>query len=226
MPSQMAYPQDCVVHQRTYGTTNASFMSVFFVVLGPINVSALTWVANEYADISCPHNNLDCEGTSFFEDHFHVRSLSGNSKEISSAIYLQVSIISQALIFVTCSQSWSFMERPGSLVMCAYALAQLVATLIAVYAEISFASISVIGWGWAGIIWLYSLIFYIPLDIIKFAVRYSLSGEAWNLVFDRKFLHQTAFTSKHDYGKDNREAKGVLSQRTTQGLMSWRVGNQ
>ncbi|KAF7140039.1 hypothetical protein RHSIM_Rhsim06G0128800 [Rhododendron simsii] len=114
-------------------------------------------------------------GTSFFEDHFHVRSLSGNSKEISSAIYLQVSIISQALIFVTHIQSWSFMERRGSLLMCTFVLAQLVATVIAVYAEISFASNSVIGWGWAGIIWLYSLIFYIPLNIIKFAVRYALS---------------------------------------------------
>lgn len=60
------------------------------------------------------------------------------------------------------------------------------ATIIAVYAEISFASISGIGWGWAGVIWLYSLIFYIPLDIIKFIVRYALSGEAWNLLFDRK----------------------------------------
>ncbi|KAI8544783.1 hypothetical protein RHMOL_Rhmol08G0321700 [Rhododendron molle] len=167
------------------------------------------------------------EGTSFFEDHFHVRSLSRNSEEISSAIYLQVSIISQALIFVTRSQSWSFMERPGTLLMCAFVLAQLVATLIAVYAEISFASISGIGWGWAGIIWLYSLIFYIPLDVIKFAVRYAWSGAAWNLVFDRKvrdivsrFLYQTAFTSKHDYGKDDREAKWVLSQRTIQGLMS------
>lgn len=58
--------------------------------------------------------------------------------------------------------------------------------MIAVYAHIEFASISGIGWGWAGVIWLYSLIFYIPLDIIKFAVRYGLTGEAWNLLFDKK----------------------------------------
>ncbi|KAH7866279.1 hypothetical protein Vadar_018033 [Vaccinium darrowii] len=156
------------------------------------------------------------ESTSFFEDYFHVSSISGNSEEISSAVYLQVSIVSQALIFVTRSQSWSFLERPGTLLMCAFVLAQLIATLIAVYADISFASISGIGWGWAGVIWLYSLIFYIPLDVIKFVVRYALSGEAWNLVFDRK----AAFTSKHDYGKEDREAKWVLSQRTIQGLMS------
>ncbi|XP_008783452.1 ATPase 10, plasma membrane-type-like [Phoenix dactylifera] len=151
--------------------------------------------------------------TSFFESHFKVRSLSSNSEEISSAIYLQVSIISQALIFVTRSQSWSFMERPGTLLMCAFVVAQLVATLIAVYAHISFASIRGIGWGWAGIIWVYSVIFYIPLDIIKFTVRYALSGEAWNLIFDRK----TAFTSKRDYGKEDREAKWALSQQNLQG---------
>ncbi|KAH7858113.1 hypothetical protein Vadar_020134 [Vaccinium darrowii] len=156
------------------------------------------------------------EETTFFQTTFGVSSLSGNSEEVSSAVYLQVSIISQALIFVTRSQSWSFVERPGTLLMVAFVVAQLVATLIAVYAEISFASISGIGWGWAGVIWLYSLIFYIPLDIIKFTVRYALSGQAWNLVFDRK----TAFTSRKDYGKEDREAKWVLSQRTLQGLMS------
>ncbi|XP_061359211.1 ATPase 10, plasma membrane-type [Gastrolobium bilobum] len=152
--------------------------------------------------------------TTFFETHFHVSSLSSDSEKVSSAIYLQVSIISQALIFVTRSRGWSFLERPGILLMCAFVIAQLVATLIAVYASISFAKITGIGWGWAGIIWLYSLIFYVPLDIIKFTVRYALSGEAWNLLFDRK----TAFTSKKDYGKEDRTAKWVLSQRSLQGL--------
>ncbi|KAF8029228.1 hypothetical protein BT93_E1786 [Corymbia citriodora subsp. variegata] len=152
--------------------------------------------------------------TTFFEDHFGVSSLSSNSEKVSSAVYLQVSIISQALIFVTRSQSWSFVERPGVLLMVAFVVAQLVATLIAVYAKISFAYISGIGWGWAGVIWLYSLVFYVPLDIIKFTVRYALSGEAWNLVFDRK----TAFTSRKDYGKDERAAQWVLSQRSLQGL--------
>ncbi|KAL9460649.1 hypothetical protein AB3S75_003782 [Citrus x aurantiifolia] len=153
--------------------------------------------------------------TDFFETHFHVKSLSSNTEEVSSAVYLQVSIISQALIFVTRSQSWSFLERPGALLMCAFVVAQLVATLIAVYAHISFAYISGVGWGWAGVIWLYSFIFYIPLDVIKFIVRYALSGEAWNLVFDRK----TAFTSKKDYGKEDRAAQWILSHRSLQGLV-------
>lgn len=57
---------------------------------------------------------------------FNLSSLSSNSEEVSSAVYLQVSIISQALIFVTRSQGWSFLERPGTLLMCAFVVAQLV----------------------------------------------------------------------------------------------------
>ncbi|KAI4355344.1 hypothetical protein L6164_004125 [Bauhinia variegata] len=154
--------------------------------------------------------------TTFFETHFGVTSISSNSEKVSSAIYLQVSIISQALIFVTRSRGWSFLERPGTLLMCAFVVAQLVATLIAVYAHISFAYIEGIGWRWAGVIWLYSLVFYVPLDIIKFIVRYILSGDAWNLLFDRK----TAFTTKRDYGKEDRAAKWILSRKSLQGLMA------
>ncbi|XP_028796327.1 ATPase 10, plasma membrane-type [Neltuma alba] len=154
--------------------------------------------------------------TTFFETRFHVASISSDSEKVSSAVYLQVSIISQALIFVTRSQGWSYLERPGGLLMCAFVVAQLVATLIAVYAHISFAKITGIGWGWAGVIWLYSLIFYIPLDIIKFTIRYILSGQAWNLVFDRK----TAFSSKKDYGKEDRAAQWIVSQRSLQGVLS------
>ena len=105
------------------------------------------------------------------------------------------------------------------MLMCAFVLAQLVATLIAVYARISFAYISGIGWGWAGIIWLYSVIFYIPLDIIKFIIRYALTGDAWNLLFERK----TAFTSKKDYGKEDRAAKWILSQKSLQGLQDFEI---
>jgi len=61
-----------------------------------------------------------------------------------------------------------------------------VATLIAVYANWSFAAIEGIGWGWAGVIWLYNLIFYFPLDFIKSVTRYALSGRAWDLVIEQR----------------------------------------
>lgn len=45
---------------------------------------------------------------------------------MTAAVYLQVSIISQALIFVTRSRSWSFLERPGFFLLFAFIVAQLV----------------------------------------------------------------------------------------------------
>jgi H+-transporting ATPase len=148
----------------------------------------------------------------FFPDTFGVRHL--NHDEMMSALYLQVSIVSQALIFVTRSRGWSFLERPGALLVIAFLIAQLIATLIAVYANWGFAKVQGIGWGWAGVIWLYSVVFYIPLDVMKFAIRYILSGKAWLNMLENK----TAFTTKKDYGKEEREAQWALAQRTLHGL--------
>ncbi|XP_007014221.2 PREDICTED: plasma membrane ATPase 4 isoform X1 [Theobroma cacao] len=152
--------------------------------------------------------------TKFFPDKFGVRSLRSSDHEMMAALYLQVSIVSQALIFVTRSRSWSYVERPGLLLVTAFIIAQLVATLIAVYANWGFAKIKGIGWGWAGVIWLYSIVFYIPLDLMKFAIRYILSGKAWLNLLENK----TAFTTKKDYGKEEREAQWALAQRTLHGL--------
>ncbi|TKY48903.1 Plasma membrane ATPase [Spatholobus suberectus] len=69
-----------------------------------------------------------------------------NEDELTAVVYLQVSIVSQALIFVTRSRIWSFVERPGLLLVTARIIAQL-----------GFARMKGIGWVWAGVIWLYSI---------------------------------------------------------------------
>ncbi|KAL9226917.1 hypothetical protein vseg_002674 [Gypsophila vaccaria] len=150
--------------------------------------------------------------TQFFQEKFHVTTLSHG--QMMAALYLQVSVISQALIFVTRSRSWSFAERPGLLLLGAFLAAQLVATLIAVYANWRFARIEGMGWGWAVVVWVYTLVTYIPLDILKFGIRYALSGRAWNNLLENK----TAFTTKNDYGKQEREAQWAAAQRTLHGL--------
>lgn len=75
------------------------------------------------------------------QDNFHVKDLNKhkiehtdaavkeNNERLASAVYLQVSIISQALIFVTRSQGWSFLERPGLLLLVAFIIAQMVFSL-------------------------------------------------------------------------------------------------
>ncbi|XP_022862235.1 ATPase 8, plasma membrane-type isoform X1 [Olea europaea var. sylvestris] len=152
--------------------------------------------------------------TDFFSNTFKVRSIRGNQDELTAALYLQVSIISQALIFVTRSRSWSFTERPGFLLVGAFFVAQLLATIISVYANWGFARIHGIGWGWAGVIWIFSIVTYFPLDILKFIIRCALTGKAW----DTMIQNRTAFTTKKDYGKGEREAQWAVAQRTLHGL--------
>lgn len=69
-----------------------------------------------------------------FQRTFGVSSLrkedQGDFRKLASAIYLQVSTISQALIFVTRARSWSFVERPGLLLVAAFAVAQLVGVFL------------------------------------------------------------------------------------------------
>jgi len=67
---------------------------------------------------------------------------------------------------------------------------QQIATVIAVYANWGFARIEGMGWGWAGVVWVYSLVTYIPLDILKFAIRYILSGRAWLNLLENKVIFQ------------------------------------
>ncbi|BBN01706.1 hypothetical protein MPTK1_2g09650 [Marchantia polymorpha subsp. ruderalis] len=121
--------------------------------LGPMTV-VFFWLVRE------PHR---------LGNSLHVEPIGDDHDMLLSAIYLQVSIVSQALIFVTRSRGWSFLERPGLLLLTAFAVAQLTATLISVYMTLSFARLKPIGWGWAGVVWVYSIITYIPLDLIKFA---------------------------------------------------------
>ncbi|KAK9066045.1 hypothetical protein SSX86_015447 [Deinandra increscens subsp. villosa] len=152
----------------------------------------------------------------FFTEKFGVKPINDSEYELMSALYLQVSIISQALIFVTRSRSWSFVERPGLLLLTAFFIAQLVATSLAVYANWDFARVHGIGWRWAGVIWIYSIVIYFPLDIFKFIIRFALSGKAWNNMLQNK----TAFTSKKDYGRGEREAQWASYQRTLHGLQA------
>ena len=53
--------------------------------------------------------------------------------QMMAALYLQVSVISQALIFVTRSRSWSYVERPGLLLFAAFLGAQLVCSAHLLY---------------------------------------------------------------------------------------------
>jgi H+-transporting ATPase len=69
--------------------------------------------------------------------------------------YLQVAIISQALIFVTRAHGFFFMERPSVALFLAFCVAQLVSSIIAAYGDWGFTQIHSISGGWIGIIWVW-----------------------------------------------------------------------
>ncbi|CAN1134687.1 ATPase 7, plasma membrane-type [Linum perenne] len=154
--------------------------------------------------------------TNFFSVNKNKAVANQLNEQLASAVYLQISTISQALIFVTRSRGWSFQERPGFLLVFAFLIAQLIATVISAEANWEFAGIRSIGWGWTGAIWVFNIVTYLLLDPIKFIVMYALSGRAWGLVVDKR----TALTNKKDFGREEREAAWATEQRTLHGLQN------
>ena len=99
--------------------------------------------------------------TNFFQDKFgvHLENLPGvppaNDRMLHMIVYLQVAIISQALIFVTRSHGFFFMERPSVALFVAFCVAQLVSSIIAAYGDWGFTKIRAISGGWIGIVWVW-----------------------------------------------------------------------
>ncbi|KAG6331111.1 hypothetical protein ID866_7978, partial [Astraeus odoratus] len=119
--------------------------------------------------------------TTFFYDKFGVTfdgnptnpgyPTSNNDPQVHMIVYLQVAIISQALIFVTRSHGFFFMERPSYALMGAFCIAQLISSIIAAYADWGFTDIQTISGGWIGIVWVWNIVWFLPLDLIKFAMK-------------------------------------------------------
>ena len=98
--------------------------------------------------------------TDWFSRKFGVTLSSGypidkNDPQLHMITYLQVAIISQALIFVTRAHGFFFMERPSVALMLAFCIAQLVSSIIAAYGDWGFTQIHSISGGWIGIVWVW-----------------------------------------------------------------------
>ncbi|KAK7044324.1 plasma membrane ATPase [Favolaschia claudopus] len=118
--------------------------------------------------------------TTFFQDKFGVSldtlPVEHNDAQLHMVVYLQVAIISQALIFVTRSHGFFFMERPSTALLGAFCIAQLVSSIIAAYADWGFTKIHAISGGWIGIVWIWNIVWFIPLDWIKFAMKATMAA--------------------------------------------------
>ncbi|KAG0145691.1 hypothetical protein CROQUDRAFT_45420 [Cronartium quercuum f. sp. fusiforme G11] len=115
--------------------------------------------------------------TTFFPDKIGVDTIVDvNDRKLHMIVYLQVAQISQALIFVTRSHGFFFMERPSFALFGAFCLAQLISSIIAAYGNWGFTDVEGISGGWIGIVWIWNIIWFFPLDLIKFAVKYSIKA--------------------------------------------------
>jgi H+-transporting ATPase len=92
------------------------------------------------------------------ERHFHL-----DRSFIQTLIYLKMSVGGHLKIFITRTRGPFWSIRPAPLLLVAVFSTQIVATLIAVYGVF----MPPIGWGWALIVWGYSLPFFLLNDRIK-----------------------------------------------------------
>ncbi|GAA5831719.1 hypothetical protein JCM11251_000807 [Rhodosporidiobolus azoricus] len=117
--------------------------------------------------------------TTWCTDKFGVSNITDhNDPELHMIIYLQVAQISQALIFITRSHGFFFMERPSVALFLAFCLAQLISSIIAAYGDWGFTSVRGVSGGWIGITWIWHIVWFFPLDFVKFGVRAAVG--AWN----------------------------------------------
>ncbi|MGE5291008.1 MAG: plasma-membrane proton-efflux P-type ATPase, partial [Micromonosporaceae bacterium] len=91
---------------------------------------------------------------------------------IRTLIYLKLSVSGHLTIFVTRTRGpfWS-KPAPAPLLLGAVIGTQLIATFIAVYG----ALMTPLGWGWAGVVWVYALFWFLAEDRVKLAAYRWLS---------------------------------------------------
>eukprot|EP00026_Physarum_polycephalum_P001490 Phypoly_transcript_01492.p1 GENE.Phypoly_transcript_01492~~Phypoly_transcript_01492.p1 ORF type:complete len:1043 (+),score=172.20 Phypoly_transcript_01492:156-3284(+) len=157
--------------------------------------------------------------TTFFQDKFSLHTLS--DPEIRGLLYLFISISGQATIFVTRSRGLSYKEKPAKLLLGAFIIAQTAATFIGVYGLNGYPNNGVqdfrgCGWGYALMVWIWTLIWYIPMDFIKmFCYKYLFGKKVLTMHIPYRFgkSHSGAFRQASKEGRDLKK-KGKAQDST------------
>jgi H+-transporting ATPase len=89
----------------------------------------------------------------FHLDHAHIQTL----------MYLKLSVAGHLTIFLTRTRGAFWSIKPAKVLWIAVLGTQLIATLIAVYGLF----MTPLGWGWAGFVWGYALIWFLMTDRVK-----------------------------------------------------------
>lgn len=137
--------------------------------------------------------------TTFFQDKFGVTLLTSpvqaNDAQLHAIVYLQVAIISQALIFVTRSHGFFFMERPSYALMGAFCIAQLISSIIAAFGNWGFTDMHGVDGGWIGIVWVWvcaALLLLYLLNLILYTEHCLVCSSRLDQVCDEIHGHQVS----------------------------------
>jgi len=115
--------------------------------------------------------------TTFFRDRFGLDLLTAT--RLVGLVYIQLSVGGLATIFITRSYGISWLDRPGLPVLCAFIVSQVLSSVIGAYGLNGFHGFEGCGWGYVLVAWVWSLIWYIPLDLFKTLINYFRSSLTW-----------------------------------------------
>lgn len=83
--------------------------------------------------------------------------------DVQTFMYLKLSIAGQLTIFLTRTRGPFWSERPANILLCTTVVAQVIATLVAVYGVF----MAPLGWGWAIFVWCYAGAWFFLNDRVK-----------------------------------------------------------
>ncbi|KAJ6520897.1 hypothetical protein DFH09DRAFT_1331547 [Mycena vulgaris] len=124
--------------------------------------------------------------TGFFERQFGL-SLDPyqpqRNNQLHTLVYLQVAQISHALIFIVRSEpsKFSLSHRPSSILLGGFCLSQVGASIIAAYGNWGFAGMHAVSARWIGLVWVWNVVWFVPLDLIKFGADFVLGSRTRRL---------------------------------------------
>jgi len=132
------------------------------------------------------------KNTFVWHSWFGLHQLS--DEELRGLVYLNVSITGFASLLVVRTHKFFWESRPGWFLLFAVVLSQTVATFIAVYGFHGYPDDRMgfrgCGWGYALIVWIWSIIWSLPMDLIKITTRKILAPFRWTFIpWVNKFWH-------------------------------------
>eukprot|EP01114_Cavostelium_apophysatum_P014674 TRINITY_DN3862_c0_g1_i2.p1 TRINITY_DN3862_c0_g1~~TRINITY_DN3862_c0_g1_i2.p1 ORF type:complete len:963 (+),score=248.36 TRINITY_DN3862_c0_g1_i2:180-3068(+) len=130
--------------------------------------------------------------SSTFIGWFNLRTL--NQNELRGLVFLNISITGMASIFIFRTRRFFWSKpRPGYFLMGAFVFSQIVNTLIAVYGFDGYPGkgrgLEGMGWGYALLVWVWSLLWLLPLDLIKISTLWVLNRD-WHPFKRKNFLER------------------------------------